>query len=166
MRILLCMVVCCCLPLLGKAQTQSADTAQAGNLNQYLFKTLEGKDFRFSDLKGNCVYVEIWAMGCKPCLMELNHARTLMEKNRNRPLKFVSVCVENNTEAWKKFVNQRQLVGIQLVTPIMSPFLKENGFIGVPRCILLDKNGNIAVRKAKLPSDPGIQEQLEQWCSH
>lgn len=44
---------------------------------------------------------------------------------------------------------------------LFSPFLKENGFIGVPRFVLLDKNGCIMWRNAKRPSDADLQKELD-----
>ena len=44
---------------------------------------------------------------------------------------------------------------------LFHPFLKENGFIGVPRFVLLDKNGCIMWRNAKRPSDADLQKELD-----
>lgn len=51
--------------------------------------------------------------------------------------------------------------GVHWITPLFSPFLKENGFMAVPRFVLLDKNGCIMWRNAKRPSDADLQKELD-----
>ena len=70
--------------------------------------------------------------------------------------------MENNISLWKKFLKQKNINGVHWITPILSPFLKENGFMAVPRFVLLDKDGQILWSRAKQPSDPELKKDLDQ----
>lgn len=134
---------------------------QAKDLSQYVFRDTLGKECKIESLKGNYVFLEMWSMSCGPCLRQMPYFKKLSQQYKDHPICFISICVENNFPAWRKFLKQRNMTGIHWITPILSPFLKENGFIAVPRFVLLDKEGRILWNRAKQPSDPDLKKDLD-----
>ena len=58
-------------------------------------------DSVFQDLirpyKGNVLYIDFWGMGCGPCRAGLKIQRSLVEKMKGRPVKFLYVCNETDS---------------------------------------------------------------------
>lgn len=132
------------------------------DMSLYVFRDTLDREWKFGDLKGNYIFLEIWSMSCVPCLRQMPYFEELSREYKDRPIHFISICVENNVLLWKNFLKQKKMNGIHWVTPILSPFLRENGFMAVPRFVLLDKKGQILWSKAKQPSDPELKKDLDQ----
>jgi peroxiredoxin len=62
-------------------------------------KTLTGKDFSLSSLKGTYVYLSFWSAGCYPCRME-NRLLSKSLKDLPKNLSLVNFSVDKNPKAW------------------------------------------------------------------
>lgn len=145
-----------------QAMTERDSTRRAKDTRLYVFRDTLDREWKFGDLKGNYIFLEIWSMSCGPCLRQMPYFEELSRKYKEHPIRFISICVENNIPLWKKFLKQKKMSGIHWITPILSPFLRENGFMAVPRFVLLDKEGRVLWSKAKQPSDPELKKDLDQ----
>jgi len=150
------------LAMSGQAKMERDSLRPAKDMSHYVFRDTLDRECRFGDWIGNYIFLEIWSMSCRPCLLQMPYFKELSREYKERPIRFISICVENNVLLWKEFLKRKQMTGIHWITPILSPFLKENGFMAVPRFVLLDKKGKILWSKAKLPSDPDLKKDLDQ----
>ena len=68
------------------------------------------------DLKGQYVYIDVWATWCGPCIQQIPHLNALEHKYKNRNIKFVSISIDNDTafEQWKSMIKEKNMGGIQL----------------------------------------------------
>lgn len=122
---------------------------------------LSGKTVGLADLKGKYVYIDVWATWCGPCCAELPHLQKLEQKFATRNIAFVSISCDRNKEAWKKMIGEKQLGGIQLNGGENSDFMKAYMIRGIPRFILLDREGKILNADMSRPSDSRTVEVLE-----
>ena len=122
---------------------------------------LKGETVSLKELKGNYVFIDIWATWCVPCRKELPFMKKLEEKYHDAPIRFVSISCDTNRKAWEKKVTQDQLKGIQLIFSDDS-FMKKYMVQGIPRFILLDQEGRILSAEMTRPSDPTTTKALDE----
>lgn len=126
----------------------------------------DGNKGMLSDLRGKNIYIDIWATWCGPCVMEIPYVEKLQEKYKDSEnLEFISISVDDNVNAWKKKLEDDK--------PQWRNFVVEGGFrgplnqlyyiSGIPRFMLIDKDGRIVSVNAPRPSSAGIDEYLAPY---
>ena len=125
-----------------------------------------GKMVSLDDLKGKLVYVDVWATWCGPCIREIPSLKQLEADYHDKDIEFVSMSIDPQAdkEKWLNMVKEKDLKGIQIFADNdwKSEFVQEYGIKGIPRFILIDKNGNILNADAPRPSDPAIRTLIEE----
>lgn len=122
----------------------------------------KGGTTSLKDLKGNYVYIDIWATWCMPCLQQIPYLQKLEDTFHNKAIKFVSLSIDSpNAESkWKQMIQDKNMGGIQLFAGGSIPFVQDYQVTGIPRFILLDKEGNIVDADAPRPSEPRLEAIL------
>ena len=121
---------------------------------------INGKTYTLADLKGHVVYIDVWATWCAPCQGELPHLKALQDMFQGTNIVFVSMSIDKDKAAWEKQVKDEKLGGIQLYAGPKSDFCEAYKITGIPRFILIDKEGNIVEANMTRPSDPKTIETL------
>lgn len=121
---------------------------------------INGKRVTLNDLKGKIVYIDVWATWCAPCCRELPHLKTLEEKYGEKEICFVSISCDKNKKIWEQMVQKKELKGIQLHFGEDPNFLESYMVRGIPRFILIDREGIIIDAETTRPSDPKTIETL------
>jgi thiol-disulfide isomerase/thioredoxin len=128
----------------------------------FRFADMHGKEYSLMDLKGNIVYIDVWATWCGPCMVEIPELKKITGEFNGKDVRFVSICVQDDKERWEKMVKEKELGGIQLFDPDdNSEFIKSYMIEGIPRFILLDREGKIIDANAIRPSNEGLRKLLE-----
>ncbi len=122
---------------------------------------VDGKAYTLADFKGKYVYIDIWATWCGPCKREIPYLVELEESFHGKDIHFVSLSCDSNTKAWEERVKDG-MKGIQLLLDSQSTFMKDYMIAGIPRFILLDKEGKIISTDMTRPSDPKTAEKLSE----
>jgi thiol-disulfide isomerase/thioredoxin len=119
-------------------------------------QSLDGQDFKMTEVKGKVVFLNFWATWCPPCVAEMPSIQQLHEKLKDEGVVFV--CISNEeTSKVSRFVREKGLtfpVYIMQGTP--PPVFKTRG---IPTTFILSPDGKIAfkhVGSAKWDDDKSI----------
>lgn len=135
--------------------------AKGATSPDFKFKDINGKEYTLASFKGKPVYIDIWATWCMPCIKEIPDLKKL-EKEFHNSITFVSIAYNDDKARWEKYIKDENLGGVQLFTTDSNvSFFKEYNVAGIPRFILIDKEGKIIDSNAKRPSNPEIREELK-----
>ena len=126
----------------------------------FTFKDITGKEVSLSDLKGKYVYIDVWATWCGPCNAEIPHLKKLEEEFEGRNIYFVSISCADSRNAWERFVQVKQLGGIQLHMGGDKSFMEAIRCKGIPRFMLIDQDGKFLNANMPRPSDGKTLEIL------
>ncbi len=126
----------------------------------FSYPDIHGKKVSLKDLKGNYVYIDVWATWCGPCKVQIPYLKDIEEKYKDKNIEFIGISIDTqeNKGKWESMVKQRDLKGHQLLADNdwKSTFVMEYFISGIPRFILIDPNGNIVSPDAPRPSDPAL----------
>lgn len=132
---------------------------------KFAYKDVNDKLVKLDDLKGNYVYIDVWATWCSPCLGEIPHLKKLEKDYHGKNIAFVSISVDNSKayDKWKQMVKDKELEGYQLFADKSwaSDFVKAYQIKGIPTFILIDPKGNIVSSSAMRPSNPELRKQFD-----
>ena len=129
----------------------------------FQFKDINGKEVGLENLRGKIVYIDIWSTGCAPCMAEIPYQKKLEKYYKGKNICFVGINVMDGEEHWKNTVKGKNLGGIQLHAPDTKvDFFKDYLVRGIPRYILINKDGTIINSSANRPSDSKLKEQLDK----
>ncbi|MCX5795070.1 MAG: TlpA disulfide reductase family protein [Elusimicrobia bacterium] len=95
----------------------------------------------WSGLRGKLVVVEFWATWCDSCVEEQPHLNALAEKFQGRPVQFLSVTADSESEV-RKFLKTHRLagwIGLDLDGAASEAF----GVHGLPHTVILNAQGEV-----------------------
>lgn len=128
------------------------------------YPDINGKNVSLEDLKGKYVYVDVWATWCGPCKREIPFLKKLDSEYKGKDIVFVSMSIDKmkDKDKWLKMVKDEKLQGVQIMADKEwnSDFVTAYNIRGIPRFILIDKEGNILNDNAPRPSNPNLKELL------
>lgn len=129
------------------------------------YPNLKGKKIGTETLKGKVLYIDIWATWCGPCLMELPHLEKMQQDFKNQQdLVFLSISLDQDKAAWETMVKTKSMKGLQLIADLAwnSKIVSDYRISGIPRFIIIDKNGNIFNANAPRPSSDDIKKEINK----
>jgi len=112
--------------------------------------------------KGKYVYVDFWATWCMPCRALLPDNAKLEKEYHNKDIVFVSLAFNDDEKRWKKFISDNiPLFGMEnyFITNTKSSRIIEKWSIkSIPRYMLFDEKGNVAILDAPRPNTKEIRD--------
>ena len=133
---------------------------------KFNYPDINGNNVSIDDLKGNLVYIDVWATWCGPCIREIPSLKNLEKDYHDKNIKFVSMSIDpqEDFDKWQKMVKDKNLQGIQIFADNdwKSQFVQEYGIKGIPRFILIDEKGDIINADAPRPSNPEIRTLIDR----
>ena len=127
----------------------------------FKFKDINGNEVSLADLKGKYVYVDIWATWCGPCNAEIPKLKELEKKLEGRNICFVSISCDEDKAAWERFVKEKEMGGIQLHFGGDQNFMATIKCDGIPRFMLIDREGKFIDSNVTRPSEAATWKTLE-----
>jgi thiol-disulfide isomerase/thioredoxin len=126
------------------------------------FKTHDVKNntVSLSDFKGKIIYIDLWAPWCGPCLEDMPFLDSLRKKYADNPeIVFLSLCLDQNTDMWRKYIQKNNPTGLQLYTNWQQ--LIPYKVTSIPRAIIIGKDFKVVKMNAPTPSHPGLPAFLD-----
>jgi thiol-disulfide isomerase/thioredoxin len=117
----------------------------------------EGKQIALSSFRGKVVLIDFWASWCGPCRKENPNVVKVYEKYKNKGFEIFGVSLDKEKGAWLQAIAADKLTwkhGSELAF-WNSSFVKTYNIDGIPKTVLVDKNGIIIAKDLRGP-------QLEQ----
>lgn len=148
---------------LNAVYTKASKFAPGQPALEFNYADLNGKMVSLKDFRGKVVYLDLWASWCGPCLREIPDTKKLEEELKGKDVVFLCVSVDRDEDAWKKTVKEKEMPGIHLICKgdFESEIAKLYNVKGIPRYILIDKNGKIVNVNANRPSS-GVKPDIEK----
>jgi len=116
----------------------------------------------FEKHKGKYVYVDFWATWCMPCRALLPDNAKLEKEYRDKNIVFVSLAFNDDEKRWKEFISDNiPLFGMEnyIITNTKSSRIIEKwGIKSIPRYMLFDEKGNVAILDAPRPNTKEIRD--------
>jgi thiol-disulfide isomerase/thioredoxin len=123
---------------------------------------LEGRDgssVKISQLRGNVVFVNLWATWCGPCRMELPLLQDLYNKYSDRNFVVLTVNVDSDRSRVGPFLKAHNLtLPVYFADPYAVAMLTSRG---IPTSFILTPDGSI--EKMFIGFDPNIEKD---WIAH
>ena len=126
---------------------------------------LNGKKATFADLvaahQGRTVVLDFWASWCKDCIVGLPALNDLMDKTKRQEVDYVFVSLDQQQQ-WKSAIKRFHIKGehYRVTSGWNNPLANYIGLDWIPRYVVLDEHGRVALPKAISAGDPKLKEWL------
>lgn len=126
--------------------------------------TLEGKELSLEDLKGKVIYVDFWGSWCRPCLGEMPAAKKMKEHFKDQPgVAFVYISIDDNEDNWREMIEKQEIKGIHLYSKGWESQAPKAYLVrGIPRYVLIDREGKLIDANMSRPSSPATIKRIEE----
>ena len=121
-------------------------------------KDINGNTHTFAEFKGKVLVIDVWATWCSSCLAKMPHYMQLRDEYKDNPdIEFITVSIDRRkvTDKWKSAIAKRNMGSMLNLIPDTdeaSEFECQYYVMGIPRYIVIDKNGKIVTAYAPPPS--------------
>lgn len=115
---------------------------------EFQLNDIEGKSFGISDFKGRKVVLLFWASWCPDCRAEVPQIKAMQAAADPSKVAFVSISFDRTFDAFKTYVSENYLGGVQLFDPSGK---KESAICAayhvkwIPSLYLIDEEGKVVM---------------------
>ncbi|PTS97988.1 hypothetical protein DBR11_16100 [Pedobacter sp. HMWF019] len=125
-----------------------------------------GKLVNLHDFSGKILAIDVWATWCIPCMHSLPYFLNLREKYKDNPnVVFMSISIDNEAskDKWLNFLQSKNMNGVDLHAGDKRSYSFEKAYniTGIPRYILIDREGKIIEDHAVQASEPAYEALIE-----
>ncbi len=128
--------------------------------------TVDKKDISFEEIlkqnEGKVVVIEVWASWCSDCVKSMPQVKELKEQYPD--IAFVNLSCDKTFDAWKTGIEKHDVTGENYLIKdgMKGEFGQSIKLDWIPRFIVLDKKGNIALFRAIEKDFDKIKETIEK----
>ncbi|NML22330.1 TlpA family protein disulfide reductase [Pseudoflavitalea sp. G-6-1-2] len=139
----------------------------------FALKDDKGNTHQLTDYRGKLVVVDLWATWCGGCVKALPYFLQLADKYKDSTgIVFLNISFDNpDSPEWMDFLKNKKM---ESYTNLNLPFKNEHEqaimfrsadyqLIGVPRYMLIDKQGNFHTPYAPSPSEPVFEKLVNEF---
>jgi len=125
--------------LAGSAQAAVAPQATAPD---FTLRSLEGRNLRLAEQRGQVVLVNFWASWCGPCKQEMPHLNRLYDKYRSSGFVLLGVNIDDDTHAAATAIS-RWGVRFPVLLDADKSVSKLYDLGSMPATVLIDRDGKV-----------------------
>ena len=131
-----------------------------------VLKDINGNGHTFAEFHGKVLVIDVWATWCSSCLAGMPKYMALRSAYKeNNDIEFITVSIDRkeNRENWLAAIAKRKMGDMLNLYPdcsFESQFESEYHISGVPRYIIIDKQGKIVTAYAPPPGE-GMETIIE-----
>lgn len=124
------------------------------------------KDITFEKIlkqhKGKTIVIDVWASWCSDCIKSMPQVKEL--KASYPDVAFINLSCDKTPEAWQNGIEKHEVTGDNYLIKdgMKGAFGKSISLDWIPRFIVVDKNGKIALFKAIEKDFDLIKETIEK----
>lgn len=146
-----------------KGAQRYQNTLPGTDLSAFRFSNEKGETVSLGDFEGKYIFIDLWSTGCNPCIGEIPYIKEMEHYFAGKPIVWVSISLDSKEKVWKDFLAAQKMTGIQLLCDqgTKHPFIRQIGLSGIPRFMLLDKDGKVVDYNTLRPSSPVLKEEIK-----
>jgi thiol-disulfide isomerase/thioredoxin len=152
------------LSMISCSQAQQTEFKEDALSNT--MKTVENTDITFQEIlkkyEGKTIVIDVWASWCPDCIKGMPKVKTLQENYPEATYLFLSV--DKNYDSWLKGIEKYDVQGEHYLISDgqKGVFGKSIKLDWIPRYMVVDKTGKIALFKVIEADDEKLIETLEK----
>lgn len=128
--------------------------------------SIENEPIKFAEIlkkyEGKIIFIDVWASWCPDCVKGMPKVKDLQEKYPDVVYLFISM--DKNYDSWRVGIEKYDVKGEHFLTSdgMKGVFGKSINLDWIPRYMIVDKNGTIALFKAIEADDEKLIKTLER----
>ena len=126
-----------------------------GNQIELTGTLLDGAEFDWKSYRGKVVLVDFWATWCQPCRQEVPNVLKLYKAYHEKGFEVVGISLDARREEAESYIKQYEIPWPNLFSKNEDERAWENplavyyGITGIPRAILVDRDGTVVNLQAR-----------------
>lgn len=132
------------------------DVPDGGSLSTIKSEYVSGViDTIMTKYKNKVIYIDFWGSWCGACMDEITKVKVIQEYYKDKNVVFLFLAIKCEENSWNEIITKKEIMGehILLTDDQFNVFDAHFKISGIPRYMLIDKNGNIVSDHALPPSN-------------
>ena len=138
----------------------AAAASVSGPAPNFTLKSLDGKNLKLSEMRGDVILINFWASWCGPCRQEMPLLNSLHKKYEPLGFTVLGVNVEENTDDARGFLSNFP-VDFPVLLDNKNKVSKQYDVVAMPTTVVVDRDGNMRfLHKGYKPGDEKAYRQM------
>ncbi len=133
----------------------ATDLVKAGSeASDFKMKTVDGKTFKLSKLRGKYVVLDFWASWCPDCRRDIPEMLRMYDHFRGKGVEFVGVSFDTDAQKWKDALQKYGIRWTQVSELVKfhdTQISKTYGVKWIPSMVLIDSKGKVVLSTVLWP---------------
>jgi peroxiredoxin len=138
----LAIILLTALAALVYGQVQAAAVTVQAPAPDFTLRSLEGRNLRLAEQRGNVVLVNFWASWCGPCKVEMPHLNKLHDKYRAAGVTLLGVNVDEDVRTAQS-ASAKLAVRFPVLHDADKLVSKRYDLQSMPATVLIDRDGRV-----------------------